>query len=129
MMKHLKSVAMAILLTATLVACKKDNVPAPFTMNGIWEGKIGDNNDAPDGQYKLNLKGSGIIERINSSGVVSATGTWLLEGTDFSASYIFADGNTIVTLEGTVDKDQRKLTGTWENDGDEVGTFYASQNK
>lgn len=127
MMKHLKSLAIALLLTTTFIACKKDSTPPPFTMNGMWEGKIGDNNDVPDGQYKLNIKGIGVIERISSSGKVSATGTWLLEGDKFSAHYIFADGNTMVTLEGTVDKQQRKLTGTWENDGDETGTFYATQ--
>jgi hypothetical protein len=127
MMKHLKSLAIALLLTTTFIACKKDSTPPPFTMNGIWEGKIGDNNDAPDGQYKLNIKANGVIERISFNGNVSATGTWLLEGDEFSGHYIFADGNTIVTLEGTVDKQQKKLTGTWENDGDEVGTFYATQ--
>jgi hypothetical protein len=127
MMKHLKSLAIALLLTSAFIACKKDSSPPPFTMNGIWEGKIGDNSDVPDGQYKLNIKANGVIERINFNGNVSATGTWSLEGDDFSGHYIFADGNTIVTLEGTVDKQQRKLTGTWENDGDEVGTFYATQ--
>lgn len=127
MMKHLKSLAIALLLTTTFIACKKDSTPPPFTMNGMWEGKIGDNNDAPDGQYKLNIKASGIIERISFNGNVSATGTWSLEGDEFSALYTFSDGGTIVTLEGTVDKQQKKLTGTWENDGDEVGTFYATQ--
>jgi hypothetical protein len=73
------------------------------------------------------MKANGVIERINSSDKVSATGTWLLVGDEFSATYTFTSGSTIVTLEGTVDKQQRKLTGTWENDGDEVGTFYATQ--
>ena len=127
MMKHLKSLAIALLLTTAFIACKKDSAPPPFTMNGIWEGKIGDNNDVPDGQYKLNIKSNGVIERINSSEKVSATGTWLLVGDEFSATYAFTSGSTIVSLEGTVDRQQRKLTGTWENDGDEVGTFYATQ--
>lgn len=127
MMKHLKSLAIALLLTTTFIACKKDSSPPPFTMAGIWEGKLGDNNDVPTGQYKLNIKGIGVLERISSTGKVSATGTWLLEGDKFSGHYIFADGNTMVTVEGTVDKQQRKLTGTWENDGDETGTFYATQ--
>src|SRR5688500_11548474 len=100
MMKHLKSLAIALLLTTTFIACKKDSTPPPFTMNGIWEGKIGDNNDVPDGQYKLNIKASGIIERISFNGNVSATGTWSLEGDDFSAIYTFSSNSTIVTLEG-----------------------------
>jgi hypothetical protein len=127
MMKHLKSVSLAILLMAAFVACKKDSEPAVFTMTGKWIGALGLNNDVPSGYYALNIKSNGTVERIDSDGDVNATGTWTLEGEEFTALYTYP-GGTIVNVEGTVDKSQKKLTGNWENSGDEVGTFYATRN-
>lgn len=126
MMKHLRSVSLALMLMTALLACKKDAEPAEFSMVGKWEGKIGQNQNAPSGYFALNLKSNGTIERIDSDGDVNATGTWDLEGEEFTAIYTYP-GSTVVFVEGTVDKSQKKLTGNWENSGDEVGTFYATQ--
>ena len=38
-MKIIKSLAVALLLATSFVACKKDNTPPPFTIEGKWEGK------------------------------------------------------------------------------------------
>jgi hypothetical protein len=56
----------------------------------------------------------------------NATGTWTLEDEEFTATYTYP-GSTVVFVDGTVDKSQKKLTGNWENSGDEVGTFYATR--
>ena len=125
-MKHLKSVSLALLLMAALVACKKDSEAPAFTMVGKWTGKIGSGNNEPSGQYALNVKANGTIERVSSGGEVSATGTWALEGTVFTAMYTYPNG-TVVDVDGSVDKAQMKLTGNWENSGGEEGTFYANR--
>ena len=127
MMKHLKGIAMALLLTATLVACKKDSEPAPFTMIGKWVGKIGKGSNTPSGYYALNIKSNGTVERISSNGDVSATGTWALEGEAFTAVYTYPGSGGTVNVDATVEKAQNKLTGYWENTGDEEGTFYATR--
>jgi hypothetical protein len=126
-MKHLKSIAIAMLLTATFISCKKDSVPPPFTMVGKWVGKIGQGSSAPNGYYALNMKSNGTVERISSNGEVSATGTWSLEGDVFTAVYTYPGSGGTVNVDGTVDKSQKKLTGFWENTGDEEGTFYATR--
>jgi hypothetical protein len=128
MMKHLKGIAMTLLLTATLVACKKDSEPALFTMTGKWVGKIGQGSSEPTGYYALNIKSNGTIERISSNGEVSATGTWTLEGEVFTAIYTYPGSGGTVNVDGTVDKGKNKLVGFWENTGDEEGTFYATRN-
>lgn len=126
MMKHLKSLAIALLLTTAFVACKKDTDAPVFTMVGKWTGKIGSGSNEPSGQYALNVKANGTIERISSNGEASASGTWTLEGTVFTAMYTYSNG-TVVNVDGSVDKSQMKLTGFWENSGGEEGTFYANR--
>lgn len=126
-MKHLKGIAMTLLLTATLVACKKDSEPAPFTIIGSWVGKIGQSSNEPSGYYELNIKSNGTIERISTNGEVSATGTWTLEGEVFTAVYTYPGSGGTVNVDGTVDKAKNKLFGYWENTGDEYGTFYATR--
>lgn len=127
MMKHLRSVSLALLLMATIVACKKDSEPAAFTIVGKWVGAIGQDANPPSGYYAINIKSNGTIERIDADGDVNATGTWELEGNELTAIYTYP-GSTVVFIDATVDKSQNKLTGNWENSGDEEGTFYATRN-
>lgn len=126
-MKFLRTAILATLVSATFIACSKDDKATPvFTMEGIWEGKIGENSDAPSGQYKLNIKQGGAVDRVGSNGSVSASGTWQLEGNVFSATYSYSNG-TVVVVEGTVDKGNNKITAEWSNNGGEVGTLYANK--
>lgn len=126
-MKFLQTATIALFVSATFVACKKDNVIAPsFKMEGTWDGKIGQNAEAPSGQYKLNIKTGGAIERISSNGSVSASGSWNMAGENFTAIYFYSNG-TVVDVAGTVDKSKRKLTATWSNNGGEEGTLYVSK--
>jgi hypothetical protein len=73
----------------------------------------------------LKVKSNGTLERF-SNGVASATGTWTLEGTVFMGTYTY-DNGTVVVVDGSVDKAQLKLVGSWENSGGEEGTFYANR--
>lgn len=112
-----------MLFSAAFISCSKDDGAPSFKMEGMWEGKIGQDATPPSGQYKLNLKAGGSVERIGSNGTVSATGTWNLEGNSFTATYFYSNG-TVVDVTGTVDKAANKITADWSNNGGEEGTLY-----
>jgi len=119
---------MAIMLISVLaISCKKDKEEAGFVMEGLWSGKIGTGVQIPNGQYSIFLKKGGVIERVNSSGTATATGTWSINGTAFTAQYTFTSGGTVVNLTGTLNKELKRLSGDWTNDGDEEGSWYATQ--
>jgi hypothetical protein len=124
----MKSLFAALLAITVFVAYsnKNEEIPRPFAMDGVWEGKIGTGAGSPSGQYSLLIKSDGTLERINTSGSVTASGTWELSGRRFTATYNYSNG-TIVIITGAVDKEKNKLTATWENNGNEEGTFFAAK--
>ncbi len=127
-MKFFKNVALAVLLTTVLFSCKKDNEePAAFTIEGVWQGKLGNGSATPTGFIGLNIKPGGILERTTSTGSVSATGTWQLNGTAFTGTYTFPGSGTIVNVNGILEKEAKKITGSWSNNGNEEGTWYATK--
>jgi hypothetical protein len=126
-MKFLRTAIVALFISTAFMACTKDDVTTPsFKMEGVWDGKIGQNSDEPAGQFKLNFIEGGYLERVSSSGSVSATGSWNLKGTTLIAVYFYSNG-TIADITGTVDKAKNKLTGTWSNNGGEQGTLYVDK--
>lgn len=128
-MKFLKGLTMTLTLAILFAACSKNNddtTPPPFVIEGKWSGKIGTGAASPSGQYALNIKPNGTVERINGSGTVTASGNWQLNGNSFTATYHYSNG-TVVSVNGSVDKVKYKLTGNWENNGGEEGTLYASK--
>jgi hypothetical protein len=124
----MKSLFAALLAITVFVAYsnKSDEIPRPFTIDGVWEGKIGTGTGAPSGQYALIIKDDGTIQRINTSGSITASGTWELAGRRLTATYNYSNG-TIVIITATVDKEKNKLTATWENNGNEEGTLFATK--
>ena len=124
-MRILKTAVITLFVSAAFAACSKDDVKntSSFKMEGVWDGKIGQNTDVPSGQYKLNIKPGGTIERISSNGSVSASGSWNLNGNTFTAIYFYSNG-TVVDVNGTLDKSQNKLNADWSNNGGEEGTLY-----
>ena len=124
-MKHVKSMALVLLVVVAGIACKKDNTDTAFNIQGKWSGKIGNNADVPTGQFALNIKPGGGIERINSSGNALGTGTWALTGNNFTATYTLTSG-TVVNLTATLDKGQNKLSGNWSNPS-EQGTWTVTK--
>jgi hypothetical protein len=127
-MKFLRTAIMALFISTAFIACKKDHddVKPSFSIEGSWVGKIGSGANAPSGQYALNIKAGGVIQRIGNNGSVSASGTWQLAGNNFTATYNYSNG-TVVNITGTVDKTINKLTATWTNSGGEEGTLYANK--
>ena len=126
-MKFLRTAIVALFASTAFVACKKDDAITPsFKMEGVWNGKIGQNSDEPAGQFKLNIIAGGYLERVSSNGSVSATGSWNLKGTTFIAVYFYSNG-TVADITGTVDKAKNKLAATWSNNGGEQGTLYVNK--
>ena len=122
-MKFIKTAAFVLLLSTAFIACKKDNdTPAPFTIEGAWKGQTGNG-----GFFGLNIKPGGVLERISSGGAVSATGTWEMNGNTLTGDYTFTSGGTIVEMTATIDQAKNKMTGTWSNNGGEIGTLTAEK--
>lgn len=125
-MKFLKSAVLAALLSTVFFACKKDNNEPGFIIEGKWEGKLGNGNATPTGFIGLTIKPGGVLERTISSGSVSATGTWQLNGNSFTGTYTFTSSGTVVNLVGTVDKAKNKISGTWSNPSED-GQWYVNK--
>ena len=129
-MKIVKILMISLALSASLVACKKDDkvdVKVPeVKVEGSYEGKIGSNSSIPNGFFGIKLKAGGVIERFNDSKEVTGTGTWKLEGTKLTAGYEGSNG-VKVTIEAQHDKYLGKFSGTWSNSSGLSGTWYASQ--
>ena len=125
-MKFVRTAIVALFITGALVACKKDKDLPTFTIEGSWTGKIGTGAASPNGQYALNIKNGGSLERIGANGTVSATGSWNLQGNTFTGIYFYSNG-TVVDITGTLEKASNKITGTWSNNGNEEGTFYINK--
>ncbi len=125
-MKVLKSFLLVALFAIVSASCKKENDNPPFIIEGSWEGKLGTGSAQPTSFIGLNLKSNGVLERLGSSGSISATGTWQLTGNNFTGAYTFTDGVS-VTLTATTDKANNKLSGTWVNSGNNTGTWYVSK--
>lgn len=124
----MKSLFAAILAITVFVAYsnKNEEIPRAFSMDGVWEGKIGTGMSTPAGQYSMLINSDGTLQRVNTSGSITASGTWELSGRRFTATYNYSNG-TIVIITGTMDREKSKLTATWENNGNEEGSLFASK--
>lgn len=125
-MKQLHSVLAVLMLSIFVISCSKkdvDPVP-PFVPEGIYSGKIGTGSAIPSGQFELNLKKNGLLDRVSSNGEVSSTGTWELKGNAFTAHYKSLTSTVEVNLTGTLNQATKRISGTWKNSGDNDGTFY-----
>jgi hypothetical protein len=129
-MKFIKFFAAGLLMAALFTACSKDkdsSTPPAFNIVGVWEGKLGSGVNIPNGFFGLNVKSGGNLDRISADGEVTGTGTWTLDGTTFKGHYVATSNGVEIDVTATVDKAANKLTGAWENSGDNSGTWYASK--
>jgi hypothetical protein len=126
-MKLLKSLLLVLVLATYFVACKKEKDEPAFNMVGDWNGKLGDNIGIPTGHFHIKIKPNGVLERYNAAGTHTATGTWQLSGNAFTGTYTFSDGGTVVNIQGTLNRKEKFMSGTWQNDGNETGKWNATQ--
>ncbi|MEP7107371.1 MAG: hypothetical protein ABI760_05300 [Ferruginibacter sp.] len=112
----------AVMIFATLFAsCKKDDVdppPAKVTVEGLYAGKYGFDNEVPDNDQKYKIKAGGIFQEISiHNGSVVGQGTWLLNGNTLTATYtmVFSPYNKY-SISASFNAVTNKLTGTWGSD-------------
>ena len=115
------SILCLLFLPAFFVGCKKEttqSVPTPTdTIEGVWTGKYGFDNETPSIFFSFNIKPGGVIEELNSSGLSKGSGTWQLNGTTLTAHYQWKPPlSTIYSVSATFDKSKGELTGTWGYD-------------
>lgn len=119
-MKFLKLPILVLLVSSVFIACKKDSDTnsANAGIAGNWVGKYGFGNETPAVYYRFNIKANGVIEELNASGNSKGSGTWSLNGTNFTAHYQWkAPMNTVFTVAATYDAATGKLSnGTWGYD-------------
>ena len=115
----MKSFVVAALIVFSFASCKKDkDVPASVSVEGMYAGKYGFDNDAPDTDQKYNIKPGGVFQEIGvNSGAVVGEGTWQINGNNFTATYtIVWSPFNVYSVSATFDPATGKLTGTWGYD-------------
>jgi hypothetical protein len=128
-MRQLQTILLTLFICAMVVSCSKNNedIKPPYVVEGLYSGKIGTGSATPSGQYALSLKSDGTIARISQNGDTTATGTWQLNGTAFSASYASVVNTTTVEVTGTLDKEAKKISGNWVNNSGTAGTYVITK--
>lgn len=131
-MKQLHSILAVLFLSVFMLACSKKDAdvtppPAPYVVEGIYSGKIGTGAAIPASQFELNLKPDGTIERIIGNGTVTGTGSWQLKGDAFTAHYESNVSSTVIDLKGTLQKEKKRISGSWVNNGGNEGTYYVTK--
>lgn len=106
------------MLFITASSCSKKSDPAPAStstsLQGVWVGKYGFDNENPHVFYSFNIKANGIIEELNSTGEVKATGTWKLDNNIFTAKYInVAPSTSKYSVIGAFNSSMGKILGNW----------------
>ena len=128
-MKFLKFAVAALLFPMFLLSCSKDNDTAS-PVEGKWQGLYGNDGGVPSYLYRLNVRHGGVIEELNSAGMVKGSGSWNFSGNTFTAHYQWkAPLNTVFTIKATYDPSTNKLTGTWgfDDDATDGGTWNAGK--
>lgn len=118
-MKLLNFAIFAVLSTV-FIACSKDDAspaPAPSSakVEGVYTGKYGFGNEAPDNNYTLKFTSNGTIQEIGqSSGNATGQGTYTLSGNHLTAAYtmLFSPYNDYF-IDANYDASTKTLSGTW----------------
>ena len=107
-----------LLSSSVFFACQKEDEGTPTdTVEGLWIGNYGFGSDNPDIFFSFNIKAGGVIEELNKNKGVKGSGSWQLEGDDFTATYQWgAPYFTTYTVSATFDKAHGKLSGYWGYD-------------
>ena len=111
-MKIVKQLLLATLLVVSLLACKKDKVSANG-ISGTWEGKWGDVGQTPTNFIKFSINSNGTLTRLNQQGQTIATGTWSLNGVEFTGTYTHTSDGQTHKMAGFYTDFNGEITGTW----------------
>lgn len=101
-------------------SCKKDEViPPVYPVEGLWVGKYGSGTSTPTSGYSMVVEAGGKITVADGDNITSsskATGTWVLTGNVFTATYTYtsAGGSTF------------SIKADWSNTGKMTNGTYGS---
>ena len=116
-----------VALAAT--ACSKSNSSnKPFeSIEGVWKGTVVTEYDNEVYFWSFNIKSGGVLEVLNKTGGVLATGTWSIENNIFLASYT-EEGDKF-SIIGSHNKSLGKLLGNWgyDNSTTDGGTWQMTK--
>ena len=128
-MKKVFSILTVVVLSVIMMSCSKDKdaVQTPaYVVEGKYSGQIKATGQILGSQFAMQIKSGGALQRVEASGAVTANGSWSLSGTTFTGYYENTTG-VKVTLEGSLNKEQRKISGDWSSTNGNTGTFYATK--
>lgn len=118
-----RSILPLLFATVIFLGCKKDCDQPQNTLpdlKGTWIGKWGDEFQAQNNTYQLQIKSNDVVD-INN-GFANYTGTWKIEDYTFVATYVVS-GQTL-TMKAPINKSH--MEGIWRNITTSTykGTFY-----
>jgi len=128
-MKFLKSITSVLLLLVVFSACSKDSDSTPSTtLQGAWQGKYGDDNEAPSVFFSLNFKAGGVLEEIDTDGTVKGTGTYTIDNNNIITGHtvnIKTPVGNKYSYMAAFYPSQAKVLGNWGfgNSGTNGGMF------
>ena len=116
-MKSIKIAIVAFVLALVSVSCSKSSdspSSAPKTIDGVWVGKFGNDNNNPSLFFSLNFKAGGVLEELTATGEVKGKGTWKLDNNILTGSYNYLPPtNTKFSIIGAFDSKKGQILGNW----------------
>jgi hypothetical protein len=127
-MKILKSTAIALLFSATFIACKKENdeiISSPVTTAGFaipandnviigtWVGEYSTNPKLPPAFLSFKLRNGNVLDLLDQSRQVIGTGRWTLDGSAFKATYVVSATQLSYSVRGRLSTSPEVLNGDW----------------
>ena len=135
-MKLLRSITSVLLLLVVFSACSKDSdsTPSTTTFQGLWQGKFGNDNDAPSVFFSLKFKTGGVLEEIDTDGSVKGTGTYTIDNNNIVTGHtvnIKAPVGNKYSYVAAFYPSQGKILGNWGfgNSGTNGGLFELTTKK
>ncbi|MGN6491069.1 MAG: hypothetical protein ACTHLE_03660 [Agriterribacter sp.] len=111
----MKRFLLALLVSISFVACKKDNAKPAVSIEGKWVGKFGTGGNPPSSFFSFNIKPGGVIQELNQDGEVTGEGEWELDSNNvlFATYETLSDNVKVYTVIGAFNAGQAKILGNW----------------
>jgi hypothetical protein len=125
-----KLILVAVLFTAILASCKKENCPVltpvvpTYPIEGSWVGKYGNGAVSPNRDYSMVVEAGGKIVVANGAtlnGSPIGNGTYTMTGNVFKGTYTYITGGDTYTLQGTFNNAGKLESGTWGSGASPTG--------
>lgn len=114
----MKKILLALLVSISFVACKKDDAKPAVSIEGKWVGKFGTGDNPPSSFFSFNIKSGGVIQELNQAGEVTGEGEWELDSNNVLFATYETSGPNVktYTVIGAFNAGQAKILGNWGYD-------------